>query len=664
MPDLITFSTNVFGETSYGFDGNNDGISDVVFTTTSSSAFSPFGPGPNQSYIQQPGLGTSSLLRTDMKAYFIEGATDQINFGFALSTFTVSDSYYAEVRIFDEDDNLLGTQTVVADFTSTRFGNSFFPEGEIDITFSGVASYMELSFTSQFGAFIIDNFEGEFTTSSAPADEIIVFGNGPYEGELTTQGLPGVDATFGYSFAGTEIYAEFLVGNNMTLEEAAAAGGFEYFNFMQVVVEYPDGSPGDAPYIDPSQDGSASPPIEADDLPFYYDVGADWADTEFYFENYRVTGIDRNDDTIVDVGFRFADQPYSPDATADNPMSFMLIPVGVYSDGTYEALTTEALLWHSTNNFFGDGTTFSRVNPVDDGLDETVLTGEAVSLADLPSDILALLRETGLVGSGLNAPPVANDDAFGVSEDNTLLGNVLDDNGNGADSDPDGDALTVSLVSGPAHGTLVLNADGTFSYEADADVFDLALPGDVIEQTFNYQIDDGNGETDHATATITVAILDDGETISAGNGKDDVVGTDGGEDLIEGGNGKDRLFGLDGADRIFGGNGKDYLDGGESADQLFGGNGNDILIGGQGDDALTGGRGNDTFVFALGEGTDTVLDYEVGKDLIGLDGLAFGDLSIDQAGSDATISAGGELLAILTGVNASGLSEADFFDFV
>ena len=89
-----------------------------------------------------------------------------------------------------------------------------------------------------------------------------------------------------------------------------------------------------------------------------------------------------------------------------------------------------------------------------------------------------------------------------------------------------------------------------------------------------------------------------------------------------------------------------------------------ILIGGLGEDELTGGRGDDIFVFALGEGTDTVLDYEVGKDLIGLEGLTFGDLSIGQAGDDATIVANGELLAILSGVESSGLSEADFFDFV
>ena len=36
------------------------------------------------------------------------------------------------------------------------------------------------------------------------------------------------------------------------------------------------------------------------------------------------------------------------------------------------------------------------------------------------------------------------------------------------DTDVDGDALTAVLVTGPAHGTLTLNADGSFTYTPDA----------------------------------------------------------------------------------------------------------------------------------------------------------------------------------------------------
>lgn len=277
-----------------------------------------------------------------------------------------------------------------------------------------------------------------------------------------------------------------------------------------------------------------------------------------------------------------------------------------------------------------------------------------------------------------NSSPVAVDDTFTANEDQMLAGNVLDDNGDGADSDPDGDDLTVSLISGPAEGLLILNDDGSFSYEADADVFDLAAPGDVIEQSFTYKIDDGNGDVDEATATISVTILNDGETFAGGNGRQALTGTDGGEDVLLGENGRDELYGLDGSDTLDGGRGDDLLLGGEGPDFLFGqngddqlygdsgndelngGRGNDLLRGGLGDDLLTGDKGNDTFVFALGEGTDTVFDYGVGGDLIGLDGLSFGDLTIGQAGNDATISSNGEVLAVLIGVDSSTLGESDF----
>ncbi|WP_422049024.1 choice-of-anchor L domain-containing protein [Shimia sp.] len=106
----------------------------------------------------------------------------------------------------------------------------------------------------------------------------------------------------------------------------------------------------------------------------------------------------------------------------------------------------------------------------------------------------------------VNAPPIALDDMFTVSQNSALSGNVLDDNGSGSDFDPDGDNLSVSLVSGPMDGVLSLNPDGTFSYEAKGDLFDLAAPGEIVEQSFVYQIDDGRGGVEQATASIQVSI--------------------------------------------------------------------------------------------------------------------------------------------------------------
>ena len=68
----------------------------------------------------------------------------------------------------------------------------------------------------------------------------------------------------------------------------------------------------------------------------------------------------------------------------------------------------------------------------------------------------------------VNQAPTANDDALAGDEDNDITGNVLDDNGSGADSDPDGGTLSTTLLTSTANGTLSLNPDGSFTYSPNA----------------------------------------------------------------------------------------------------------------------------------------------------------------------------------------------------
>ncbi len=63
----------------------------------------------------------------------------------------------------------------------------------------------------------------------------------------------------------------------------------------------------------------------------------------------------------------------------------------------------------------------------------------------------------------------------------------------------------------------------------------------------------------------------------------------------------------------------------------------------------------------MNEGTDTIVDFQDDADLIGLaNGLTFGQLSITQDGNNTLISVEDETLAMLKGVNANLLTEADF----
>ena len=103
------------------------------------------------------------------------------------------------------------------------------------------------------------------------------------------------------------------------------------------------------------------------------------------------------------------------------------------------------------------------------------------------------------VGS-VNDPPVAGDDGFSTNEDVALVNQNLAGN----DSDPDGDALTWSLVSGgtaAANGTLTVNANGTFSFTPAANY------NGVV--SFTYQVCDPSSVCDPATVTITINAVND-----------------------------------------------------------------------------------------------------------------------------------------------------------
>ena len=93
--------------------------------------------------------------------------------------------------------------------------------------------------------------------------------------------------------------------------------------------------------------------------------------------------------------------------------------------------------------------------------------------------------------------PEADDDAFTADEDTLIVdGSVLDN-----DSDEDGTVLEVTdyhVISGAgiADGSLVVNADGSFSFEPVT-----SFTGDVV---FAYEVSDEDGNTRWAEATVAV----------------------------------------------------------------------------------------------------------------------------------------------------------------
>ena len=128
------------------------------------------------------------------------------------------------------------------------------------------------------------------------------------------------------------------------------------------------------------------------------------------------------------------------------------------------------------------------------------------------------------------------------------------------------------------------------------------------------------------TSTIAVA-TDRSDALAAQN----ITGTDN-NDTLTGGNFDDTLTGNDG---------NDVLDGGAGNDTIYGGSGNDTLIGGKGNDRLEGSYGDDTYIWNLGDGFDTIDDYNGGNtdnDTIKFgEGISFEDLSFERDGNSLII---------------------------
>ncbi|MBT9555929.1 MAG: tandem-95 repeat protein [Myxococcales bacterium] len=92
-----------------------------------------------------------------------------------------------------------------------------------------------------------------------------------------------------------------------------------------------------------------------------------------------------------------------------------------------------------------------------------------------------------------NDAPTASADDVDASEGAETTGATLLAN----DGDIDGDALTAQLVSGPAHGTLELNSDGTFRYVHDG--------SETTSDQFSYRAYDGTVHS--APVLVSIAVM-------------------------------------------------------------------------------------------------------------------------------------------------------------
>ena len=160
----------------------------------------------------------------------------------------------------------------------------------------------------------------------------------------------------------------------------------------------------------------------------------------------------------------------------------------------------------------GDGTLTYIPNPNfngDDSFTYTANDGQANSnVATVTINVIPV-----------NDAPVATDDAYATDEDTTL--NIAAPGMLGNDSDPDGDPLTVVVVTVPQHGSGSIGSDGSLNYMPDAN-----FSG---SDTFSYKASDGTAESNISTVTITVNPINDPPVA----GDDSISVDEGGQIMVE-----------------------------------------------------------------------------------------------------------------------------------
>jgi len=138
------------------------------------------------------------------------------------------------------------------------------------------------------------------------------------------------------------------------------------------------------------------------------------------------------------------------------------------------------------------------------------LSGTAPNLTYTPNsdynapDSFTFIANDGLVDSnvatvsitvtGVNDAPVAYNDAYSFQGEDSFT--IIAPGVLGNDSDVDGDTLTAMMAVEPSHGTLQLNANGSFIY--------MPYPEFTGTDSFTYTANDGKANSNAAMVTITV----------------------------------------------------------------------------------------------------------------------------------------------------------------
>ncbi len=254
--------------------------------------------------------------------------------------------------------------------------------------------------------------------------------------------------------------------------------------------------------------------------------------------------------------------------------------------------------------------------------------------------------------------------------------------------------VTIESVIAIDENTIVVTNDNNypFSVGRGPDIDNNEVIVLKLDQPLNLASELGEPPQDLVTGTPNADMLIGGTDFDAirdivftGAGNDEVDvptgGSRAGDNRIATGSGADTVFVGDG-DRAFGGSGDDILDATEASNyRVSGGVGNDIFflgadgraLGGEGDDQffvqeggnniISGGAGADQFWIVNGDlpaAANTILDFSMGTDVLGIAGQGAGFGFDDLTLSGNSIIINGTTVAVLNGVNTATLTAANF----
>ena len=118
------------------------------------------------------------------------------------------------------------------------------------------------------------------------------------------------------------------------------------------------------------------------------------------------------------------------------------------------------------------------------------------------------LATVSLTITAVNDAPVATAESYTTAEDTGLVVDAASGLLAHA-TDIDGDPLTAVLVSGPAHGSVSLNSDGSFTYTPSGNYNG--------SDSFVYKVNDGAADSNLATVSLTITAVNDAPVATAEN---------------------------------------------------------------------------------------------------------------------------------------------------